>query len=199
MNTALVILGDQLFPIKFYASLPHKLVFMAEDVGLATHYKYHKHKIAFFFTSMRSYADELRELKFNLTYMELSDISFIDGLKSFVKKNKVSKICMAEVQDKFFESLLVSFFKENNITHEFLESPMFLCPRTEFKKYLLKHPKPFMKSFYEKERKRLSILLTPSGTPVGGQWSFDDENRKKAPKVLTNLKILEHPKNVTLN
>ena len=199
MNTALVILGDQLFPIKFYASLPHKLVFMAEDVGLATHYKYHKHKIAFFFASMRSYADELRELKFNLTYMELSDISFIDGLKSFVKKNKVSKICMAEVQDKFFESLLVSFFKENNITHEFLESPMFLCPRTEFKKYLLKHPKPFMKSFYEKERKRLSILLTPSGTPVGGQWSFDDENRKKAPKVLTNLKILEHPKDVTLN
>ena len=116
MNTALVILGDQLFPTKFYTSLPHKLVFMAEDIGLATHYKYHKHKIAFFFASMRSYADELRELKFNLTYLKMSDTSFMDGLESFIKKNKVTKVCMAEVQDKFFESLLLAFFKENNIS-----------------------------------------------------------------------------------
>lgn len=193
MTTALVILGDQLFPHEFYTSFQYDMIFMAEDVGLATHFKYHKHKIAYFFTSMRTYADELRKLKFNITYEKLSDISFIDRLSLFIKKNKINKVFMMEVQDKFFETELVDFFKKNKLELEFLESPMFLCPRREFEKYLQEHPKPFMKTFYERERKRLNVLLTNKGTPQGGHWSFDEENRKKAPKVLTNHKLLEFP------
>jgi deoxyribodipyrimidine photolyase-related protein len=198
MKTALIVLGDQLFAPEFYKSFSSNIVFMAEDIGLASRYKYHKHKIAFFFTSMRAYADELRALKFDVTYEKLSQNSFLDRLSLFIEKHKIKKIIMMEVQDKFFESELMNFFKINNLDHEFLESPMFLCPRTDFKKYLLKHPKPLMKSFYEKERKRLNVLMTNKGTPVGGQWSFDNENRKKAPKVLTNHRLLEHPQNFHL-
>jgi deoxyribodipyrimidine photolyase-like uncharacterized protein len=50
------------------------------------------------------------------------------------------------------------------------------------KDYLLKSPKPFMKTFYEGERKRLGILMQKGNLPEGGQYSYDVENRKKAPK-----------------
>jgi deoxyribodipyrimidine photolyase-related protein len=192
MKEALIILGDQLFPLKFYRPHTDKMVFMAEDLELCTHYKYHKHKIIFFLTAMRSYADELKEHDFKVHYEKFSKLTFIDRLDQFVIKHKIRKITLGEVQDKFFEKILLDYFKSKDLEFEIIETPMFLCSRDEFKMYLSHHKKPFMKTFYEKERKRLEILLTPNGRPVGGQWSYDVENRKKAPKILTN-KDLPNP------
>lgn len=194
MKSALIVLGDQLFPTKFYAPYVDSAVFMAEDHQLATHFKYHKHKIAFFFLSMRSYADELRKLKFNVVYEKLSKTSFLERLDVFIRKNKISKIVMAEIQDKFFEKELLNYFKMNNLDCQILPSPMFLCSRAEFAGYLKKHPRPFMKTFYEKERLRLKILLDNNDEPLGGQWSFDVENRNKAPKNLSNTSFLAFEK-----
>lgn len=193
MKEALIILGDQLFPLSFYKKFKEAPIFMAEDMGLATHFKYHKHKIAFFFISMRTYADELKSLDFNVHYEKLSAASFLERLHKFLIKNKIKKIVVPEVQDKFFEAELSDFSAKNKFEIEFLESPMFLCSRQEFKNYLYYHPKPFMKSFYEKERKRLGILVLKDKKPEGGQWSFDVENRKKAPKELTNKGLATHP------
>jgi deoxyribodipyrimidine photolyase-related protein len=195
MKEALIILGDQLFPVSFYKAQKSSIVFMAEDLGLCTHYKYHKHKIIFFLSAMRTYAQDLKENGFHVHYEEFSEITFINRLKKFVEKNSITKIKMCEVQDKFFEYELTQLFKKLKIEHEFLDGPMFLCSRSEFKKYLTTHRKPFMKSFYEGERKRLNILLDDKGKPLGGQWSFDVENRKKAPKVLTNKEVLSHGAN----
>jgi len=193
MKQALIILGDQLFPLSFYKKHKELPVFMAEDLQLATHFKYHKHKIAFFFISMRTYADELKGQDFNVHYEKLSTTGFLEHLLKFTTKNKIKKILLPEVQDKFFEKKLNDFSADHDIALEFLESPMFLCSRQQFKDYLKKHPKPFMKNFYEGERKRLDILLLKDKKPEGGQWSFDVENRKKAPKELTNKGLATHP------
>ncbi len=186
MTKALIVLGDQLFPQTFYKAYTGTLVFMAEDVGLCTHFKYHKHKLIFFLAAMRSYADELRAGGHTVHYEELSELSYFDRLSHFLKKKKVKHVTIGEIQDKFFETALFSLLTDLGLEYEVIETPMFLCPRTEFKNYLFYHPKPFMKTFYEGERKRLKILLAEKGKPEGGQWSFDVENRKKAPKTLTN-------------
>jgi deoxyribodipyrimidine photolyase-related protein len=186
MKSGLVILGDQLFPVSFY--LEHKAVpvFMAEDRGLATHFKYHKHKISFFFMAMRNYCDHLREEGFSVVYNKLSQATFFDHLESFIKKHHLKKIIMAEIQDKFFEKDIVAFCHDQGMALEFIGSPMFLCSRQQFKSYLSQNSKPFMKTFYEGERKRLGILVLKGDRPEGGHWSYDVENRKKAPKDLTN-------------
>lgn len=186
MSKALIILGDQLFPLTFYGDYKHLPVFMAEDLGLCTHFQYHKHKITFFLSAMRTYADELRQVGHNVFYHELSDSSFTERLKTFIKKNKIKKLIIGEIQDKFFEHELVNFFKKNELEFQIIETPMFLCSRSEFKKYLSTHKKPFMKTFYEAERRRLKVLIDSKGRPEGGKWSFDADNRKKAPKVLDN-------------
>jgi (6-4)DNA photolyase len=40
---------------------------------------------------------------------------------------------------------------------------------------------PRMQHFYEKQRRRLDLLMD-GDKPAGGRWSFDTENRKKLPK-----------------
>jgi deoxyribodipyrimidine photolyase-related protein len=190
MTEVLVVLGDQLFPHKFYKPHLGKLVFMAEDVGLCTHFKYHKHKLIFFLAAMRTYADELRAGGHSVHYEELGDVPYVDRLRAFLRKKKVTKVSVGEIQDKFFEAALLGALAADGVACEVLETPMFLCSRREFKNYLFHHPKPFMKTFYEGERKRLKILLAGKGKPEGGQWSFDVENRKKAPKTLTNKELV---------
>ena len=59
---------------------------------------------------------------------------------------------------------------------------MFLNSRTEFKDYLSNIKKPFMANFYKLQRKKNNFLVDENNNPVGGKWSFDEENRKKIPK-----------------
>jgi deoxyribodipyrimidine photolyase-related protein len=203
MNELLIVLGDQLFPPEFYSPYMRTPVFMCEDVGLCTHYKYHKHKIIFFLTSMRNFADDLIRQGFEVNYEKLSDKNYFERLQVYIKKKKIEKIIIGEVQDKFFEKMIFEFVQKNRLQLKVIPTPMFLCSREEFSTYLKSTTKPFMKTFYEKERKRLKILVNNDSSPVGGQWSFDTENRKKPPKILThkNPPILQktiHEKKVKL-
>ena len=60
---------------------------------------------------------------------------------------------------------------------------MFIFERNEFCFYGQKGKKVYrMSSFYQKARKNLDILMDENGKPVGGKWSFDEDNRKKIPK-----------------
>jgi deoxyribodipyrimidine photolyase-related protein len=44
--------------------------------------------------------------------------------------------------------------------------------------------KYFFHTFYIEQRKMLNVLVDDNLKPIGGKWSFDAENRKKAPKGL---------------
>ena len=66
---------------------------------------------------------------------------------------------------------------------------MFLNSRDEFKNYLGKSKKPFMATFYKEVRKKSGILMGADGNPIGGKWSFDEDNRNKLPKDMFNTKI----------
>jgi len=156
---------------------------MCEDYSLCTHYKYHKHKIIHFLASMRNYRDLLQKKKFNLNYFEFdSKPHFFKQLLKIVKKLDITKIQIYEIEDKFFEKSIIDFAKKESILLEIRDSPMFLCRRSNFFEYLSSVKKPFLKTFYQRERVRQRILIDAKDKPVGGQWSFDSENRKKIPK-----------------
>ena len=54
---------------------------------------------------------------------------------------------------------------------------MFLNSREDFNNYLSKNKKPFMATFYKGARQKLNILMKKNGTPEGGKWSFDEDNK----------------------
>ncbi|MDC0624116.1 cryptochrome/photolyase family protein [Alphaproteobacteria bacterium] len=179
-----IILGNQLFPLNEISNYKDSYFFMAEDIDLCTYEKHHKHKLILFLSSMRKYASELKSKKFKVTYYQLNkkntNLSYEDKLSEFIKSKDISEINMFEVEDKFFEKRILTFCKKNNIKINFLDSPMFLNTRNDFKKYLSKVKKPFMATYYKRQRIEKNILME-GDKPIGEKWSFDEENRKKIP------------------
>ena len=183
-----LILGDQLFPTwieKSPLTLDPKKdsVVMIEAKSLASRYRYHKLRIVHTFVAMREFRDQLESKKIPVTYLELDQKKpddFFARLKTAL--GPCTQLRVAEVADRSFRSALQAFCAESKIQLEELPSPHFLCSRDEFKAYLGKSKRPFMKTFYERERKRHGVLVDRHGKPEGGQWSFDAENRKKLPK-----------------
>ena len=159
---------------------------MSEDYQLCTYERHHKLKILLFLSSMRSYADKLKENKYKLNYSKIDSTDFkkdyTTKLEELLKTNKIKEVTSFEIEDKFFETKINNFLKKQNIQWNIIRSPMFLDSREDFKKYLTKTKKPFMAKYYKEKRERLNILLNKDGTPEGGKWSFDEDNRKKLPK-----------------
>lgn len=189
-NDLVMLLGNQLFPFQYVKKFRHARFFMAEDMGLCTYAKHHKQKITLFLAAMRAHADGLRKHGVEVQYQKLEDQS--DSVLSTTYEEKLSRVIednahdvrrlvTFEIEDKFFETRIIQFASDKGLDLVFLPSPMFLTQRNEFSQYLGQR-KPFMAKFYEWQRKRLGVLIDKDGSPTGGRWSFDDENRKRLPK-----------------
>ena len=181
-----IILGNQLFEPKLLKKNNCNEVFMAEDFGLCTEFKYHKSKIYLFLAAMREYRDELLKNSIKVNYFELDqrtdELEYVDFLIDFLKNNKIQEINIYEIEDKPFEVKFLKKLAQNQIEVKITKSPMFLFSREEFIE-MAKGKKTYrMASFYQKARKKLNILVDETGNPVGGKWSFDEDNRKKIPK-----------------
>ena len=191
-----LILGNQLFPLKHLNQFKNDhLFYMAEDYELCTYQKHHKQKILLFLSAMRSYADNLKKNKYKIEYKKIEDKDFknnyFDKLLKTIKQKKIKEVSSFEIEDKFFEEKIKSFFNKSKIKWNIIQTPMFLNSRNEFKNYLAKSKRPFMATFYKESRKKLGILINSNGTPVGGKWSFDGDNRNKLPK---NISAPKYPK-----
>ena len=187
MKKIFIVLGNQLFNPSYFEKFRNDhLFFICEDFQLCTYQKHHKHKILLFLSAMRSFADELKKKKFEVIYKSIEEKdfkeSYVDKLFKEIEKENVKEISMFEVEDKFFEKQLLDNLKELKLNY--LKSPMFLSSRDDFKTYLNQVKKPFMANFYKKQRVDHNILVDSNNKPVGGKWSFDDENRKKLPKEI---------------
>jgi len=184
----LVILGNQLFPVRQLPSASSVRVFMAEDYGLCTYEKHHQQKIVLFLAAMRSYADELRAAGFSVDYRRLDaedERSYEEKLRHALHESGDTRIVNFEIEDKPMEARVAGFARANNIQREALPSPMFTCSREEFAKFAAGSSRLLMHEFYKQQRRRLDALIDAEGQPEGGRWSFDAANRKKLPRSIT--------------
>ncbi|MEM6997550.1 MAG: cryptochrome/photolyase family protein [Patescibacteria group bacterium] len=63
-----------------------------------------------------------------------------------------------------------------------LETPNFLLDRLEAGEYFAGKHEHLFADFYKWQRERFNILLTKNYKPIGGKWSFDNDNRHKLRK-----------------
>ena len=183
-KTIRLILGNQLFPIQLQNIEEHETVFMCEDSGLCTYEKHHKSKIALFFNAMRSFRDSLEAANIDCIYYDFNnkfEDSYIKKLSSEIKDNNFTCIRFFEIEDKPFENEIMQMISDLDIKFEVLNTPMFLDSRESFKDFVGDKKFLLQANYYKKARKEMDILIE-NEKPVGGKWSFDDENRKKLPK-----------------
>lgn len=68
------------------------------------------------------------------------------------------------------------------------DGPGFLLSDADARTTLGDRGRARMATFYQRQRRRFDVLMTSEGTPVGGRWSFDEDNRKRLPKELRGLR-----------
>lgn len=186
-----LILGDQLHRDWFSPSPlelgPGSRVLMIEDRQVATRYRYHRLRLLHTFVAMRSFRDALIEHGIEVSYQELSashTSSFWQRLSSELEALPPGERCLqvAEIADPAFENAVQSFCDAHGVPLTVLPSPAFLESAAESRGWFAGQKRPRMASFYQRQRKRLGLLLEPDGAPCGGQWSFDADNRRRLPR-----------------
>lgn len=174
-----------IFPHQLFEAHPGlkvgRPVFLAEDplfFGNDPHFPvgFHKQKLVLHRASMLAYADELRE-----SGHELHHIPHTETYQNTLPSD-LSDLHLAEPHDFILEKRLRGFAETRGIALHIHATPAFLSPPDFLEEHINRRKKPFMAAFYQAQRKRLGILVDADGNPEGGQWSFDEDNRKKLPK-----------------
>ncbi len=134
-------------------------------------YAFHKQKLLFHRASMRAFADRLRDSGKTVEYIESQDPR---SSELVLAASLSGEVVLFDPNDYLVERRL-----RRRADVHLLPSPNFLNTDTA----LLGTRKPyFQTAFYTQQRKDRSILLEEDGKPLGGQWTYDTENRKKIPK-----------------
>jgi deoxyribodipyrimidine photolyase-related protein len=182
MKVASLIFPNQLFE-EHPALDTDRLVYLVEENLFFKQYKFHKQKLVFHRASMKSYQDYLERKKFKVIYIdsknELSDIRI---LIQHLKQKGIEEIHFAEVVDNWLEKRIKQYAdKAGIVAHEY-QTPCFLNSKEEMIEYFKGKKKFSQTDFYIKQRKKFGILLDEIGSPIGGKWTYDAENRLKYPK-----------------
>ena len=193
-KTLHLILGNCLFSnIESLHIKDGDCIVMIEDRDLCTHFTYHKHKIILFLAAMRNYRDELEQqlqqqkISASIEYIQIENNQkiYTENLQEIISTYNISTIQTYDIEDYFFNKIIQDFCRKENIELTILPSQGFLTSHVEFKLYTESYKRLFMNDFYQWQRKRLDILVDENRQPIGGKWSFDEENRKKLPKNIT--------------
>ncbi len=189
MKILRLILGDQLS--HEISSLKNAkkgdTILMCEVKEEATYVKHHKKKIAFIFSAMRHFCEELRNKEFNVIYENFGKFdNFSKAVFYHFEKGNFDKISVTFPGEYRVLEEIKSWQKKINV--EICEDDRFLCSVNEFGDWAKSLKSPLMENFYRKMRKKHKILMN-GDKPQEGKWNFDAQNRKKPD---SSVKIPKH-------
>ncbi len=182
-----LILGDQLshnIPT-LNDTKEDDLVLMAELRDEATYVKHHKKKIAFIFSAMRHFADELKAAKLNLRYIQFNELqdctSFTDIIKNELNKSTYDEVVVTEPGEYRLLDEFINLEGKIGIPVSIYEDNRFIATEDEFNQWASSKSKLIMENWYRMMRKKTGLLMD-GNKPIGGDWNFDKQNRKSLKK-----------------
>lgn len=201
MSTLRLILSDQLSEsISSLHGLDKKsdVVIFFEVMEEATYVKHHPKKIAFLFSAMRHFADELESKGIRTYYIKLNDPKNTGSIKSeiirAVNEFKPSQFIVTEPSEYRLLEIVKSLKNILKIKFEILPDTRFLATHEEFSKWAKNKTQLRMEYFYREMRNKHNILIEENGKPTGGNWNYDKENRKPPKAGITSPKRISHKK-----
>jgi len=177
-----IIFPHQLFE---YSEIIHhcQTVFLIEEWLFFRQYRFHKKKITFHRASMKFYQSYLEDQHKNVIYIDsFNGLSDIRQLMAHLPSLNIKELAFIDPTDHWLERRIKVSAEKNNIALTSFSSPLFLNTSAENKAYFSDKKRFFQTDFYVHQRKKRRILVDEFSKPVGGKWSFDDENRLKYPK-----------------
>ncbi len=183
-----LILADQLtpsLPIIRDADKEADVFLMAEVASEATYVKHHKQKIAFLFSAMRHFAEELREKGYTVRYRKIDDEgnqgSLFEEVKAAFDEEDVDELFVTSCGEYRLKEEMDGWARKLNREVTILQDDRFIASLDEFNQWAEGRSSLTMEYFYREMRKKTGLLMD-GDKPEGGKWNYDAENRKKLPK-----------------
>lgn len=178
------------------------VIVMFELMEEATNVWHHPKKLAFIYSATRHFAQDLSKKKYTVKYMRMDDPNnsgtFSVELERVIRDMNVKRVVVTAPNDYRLLASLRQIQSAISIEFDIREDDRFLCSIDEFKKWSVGKKQLRMEYFYRAMRKKYKILMTASGTPIGGSWNYDKENRKAPNLHLKPIKRISHQKdNIT--
>lgn len=138
----------------------------------------HKAKIALFLSAMRHFAQDLIAQKFPLVYIKESDLSIEEALKNVLIAQGATHLVCVEPGEWRLKVALEKLAQELNIQLVMHDDTHFYCTNHEFGEWAADKKELRLEYFYRYMRKKHQILIDEKSQPIGGQWNYDDQNRR---------------------
>ncbi|MEL7312022.1 MAG: cryptochrome/photolyase family protein [Pseudomonadota bacterium] len=183
----IVVLADQLdaaHPALEAADPAKDGVVMIETIGEAGHVTSHKHRITLCLSAMRHFAEALQTAGWKVDYLELDDgyLTLGAGLTHAAQQRRPEAIWWVQPGEWRVQAHLHATASDLGIPVRQFEDSHFYVTNDEFAAWAKGRKQLTMEYFYRQQRARFDILMD-DGAPIGGQWNFDQDNRKAFPKA----------------
>ncbi len=162
----ILILGDQLSPemSSLRNADPEKdTILMCEVMDEASYVKHHKKKIAFIFSAMRHFAEELRDAGWTVEYTELKDAdnagSLSGELTRAVERLSPKKVIMTEPGEWRVLKSIRGWGAQADCDFDMPDDDRFVCSTAEFQDWAKGRKSLRMEYFYREMRKKTGILM----------------------------------------
>ncbi|MBT1449666.1 cryptochrome/photolyase family protein [Glaciecola sp. XM2] len=190
MSKLCLVLGDQLsLDMSSIQSIDKQKdrILMAEVKQEATYVKHHKKKIAFIFSAMRHFAQQLDANGYQVDYIKYDDAenagSLLEQVKKACRQHDISEVTVAQPGEYRLLEDIKQWEEELNIPVKITPDNRFMAEQSFFHDWAEGRKQLRMEYFYREMRKKHNYLME-SGQPTGGKWNYDNQNREKAPKNL---------------
>lgn len=176
-----------IFPHQLFEQHPalhqDREVYLVEEWLFFRQYNFHRQKLVLHRASMKFYEDWLQQHHYKTCYIE-SGVKENDCrvLVASLAAQQVTELHLAAVADDWLLQRLQSACKLHGLSLQLYDSPNFINTMQDTADYFSKKKTYFQTDFYIWQRKKNNILLEWDEAPVGGKWSFDEDNRKRFPK-----------------
>jgi len=151
----------------------HDVILMVESHRKITSRSWHRQRLHFLVSSMRHFAQDLRNLGYTVDYQIAPTMSV--GFQQHMAHFAPSSVIASEPNSYAARQLLTSLAVDT------VPSQQFLTPSGDFAAWAATRKSLKMEDFYRRQRTRLGYLMD-GVEPVGGQWNFDHDNRQGPPK-----------------
>lgn len=179
----ILILGDQLTldnPALDKFDPTCDCILMAEVMAEGSHVWSHKARIALFLSAMRHFAQALEEKGFPLIYLKLGahDSPDLPAVwRSTIAQLNPKKIIVCEPGEYRILQMLTAVTRDSAAQLVVRDDTHFMCSQADFRHWAGHSKTLRMEFFYRNMRKQHHVLMQ-HGQPEGGEWNYDNANRK---------------------
>ncbi|MEO0465768.1 MAG: cryptochrome/photolyase family protein [Pseudomonadota bacterium] len=183
-----LVLGDQLSQdLSSLSDMDREtdVVLIAEVLEEATYVRHHKRKIAFLFSAMRHFAEELREKGVSVRYVKLDDLNNQGSLRgevaAAIEGGNFDEVVVTKPGEWRLYTDMEAWSDLLGVRVDLRDDERFIATLDEFSGWADGRKQLRMEYFYRDMRRKTGLLMDGDG-PEGGEWNYDQANRKALPK-----------------